>query len=135
MRLAPEGTAVRLAAGAGGAVGLARRRRRRPGIPAEDHEHVFERFWRGDPQRARAEGRSGLGLAIVRRVAALHRGEARLVANARGGSTFTLWLPATEARSQAEVDPDPTPTRSPLVATARSRLRSHRPPDQELSEP
>jgi signal transduction histidine kinase len=131
VRLAPEGTAVRLAAGREGPWAWLAVDDAGPGVPAEDHERVFERFWRGDPQRARAEGRSGLGLAIVRRVAALHGGEVRLVANARGGSTFTLWLPAVAPEPDLPSDPDPTPTRSPLVATARSRLRSHRPPDQE----
>ena len=120
VRLAPGGTAVRLAAGREGPWVWIAVDDAGPGIPAEDHEHVFERFWRGDPQRARAEGRSGLGLAIVRQVAALHGGEVRLAANARGGSTFTLWLPA-EARSQAEVQ-DSTASRS--NPSRRSSLRS-----------
>lgn len=129
VRLAPEGTAVRLAAGREGPWAWVAVDDAGPGIPAEHHEHVFERFWRGDQQRARAEGRSGLGLAIVRRIAELHGGEVRLVDNDRGGSTFTLWLRAME--DEVVVDPDPTPSRSPLVASARSRLRSQRAADQE----
>ncbi|HEX7131472.1 MAG TPA: ATP-binding protein, partial [Iamia sp.] len=117
VRLAPEGTAVRLAAGREGPWAWIAVDDAGPGIPAADHEHVFERFWRGDQQRARAEGRSGLGLAIVSQVAATHGGEVRLVDNARGGSTFTLWLPAVVEEAPAEPAP-------PLAATARSRLRS-----------
>jgi len=96
VRLAPEGTAVRLAVGREGAWAWIAVDDAGPGIPAEHHEHVFQRFWRGDQQRARSEGRSGLGLAIVRQVAANHGGQVRLAANDRGGSTFTLWLPAVD---------------------------------------
>jgi signal transduction histidine kinase len=130
VRLAPDGTAVRVAAGRTGPWAWIAVDDDGPGIPADDHEHVFERFWRGDQQRARAEGRSGLGLAIVRQIAATHGGDVRLVDNDRGGSTFTLWLPAAEPEPEVRIDPDPTPSRSPLVATARSRLRSHRPAEQ-----
>jgi signal transduction histidine kinase len=133
VRLAPEGTSVRLAAGREGPWAWIAVDDAGPGIPAEHHEHVFQRFWRGDTQRARSEGRSGLGLAIVSQVAATHGGEVRLADNARGGSTFTLWLPARDP--EPVVDPDPTPSRSPLVATARSRLRSQRATDQEPSAP
>jgi signal transduction histidine kinase len=132
VRLAPEGTAVRLASGREGPWAWIAVDDAGPGIAPEDHERVFERFWRGDQQRARAEGRSGLGLAIVRRVAVHHGGEIRLAGNDHGGSTFTLWLPAMP---EAASDPDPTPTRSPLAAAARSRLRSQRPAEQEPASP
>ncbi len=128
VRLAPEGTAVRLAAGREGPWAWLAVDDAGPGIPAADHDRVFERFWRGDQQRARTEGRSGLGLAIVRQVALTHGGEVRLVDNARGGSTFTLWLPAVEP---AATDPDPTPSRSPLAVGGRGRLRSQRATEQE----
>ncbi len=98
VRLAPEGTSIRLAAGRDGPWAWIAVDDAGPGIPAEHHEHVFERFWRGDQRRARAEGRSGLGLAIVRQIAEAHGGEVKLADNPRGGSTFTVWLP--EARSQ-----------------------------------
>ncbi len=67
-----------------------------PGIAQEDREQVFSRFWRGEPDRARAEGRSGLGLTIVRQIAEGHRGHVRLRESDRGGSTFVVWLPATD---------------------------------------
>lgn len=125
VRLAPEGTAIRLAAGREGPWAWIAVEDGGPGIPAADHEHVFERFWRGDQQRARAEGRSGLGLAIVRQIAATHGGQIRLADNPRGGSTFTLWLPAADASSQAgsdEAEPSrPAPSRrSSLRSPARS---------------
>jgi signal transduction histidine kinase len=93
VRLAPEGTTIRLATGVDGPWAWLAVDDAGPGIAEEDRERVFERFWRSDQRRARAEGRSGLGLAIVRQIAETHGGEARLAPNARGGSTFTLWLP------------------------------------------
>lgn len=97
VRLAPGGTEVRLASGTDGPWAWIAVDDAGPGIPEDDHERVFERFWRGDQKRARAEGRSGLGLAIVRQIAITHGGEVRLADNPRGGSTFTIWLPLAVA--------------------------------------
>ena len=69
-----------------------------PGIPEDQRELVFQRFWRGDRRRAREEGRSGLGLTIVRQIAESHGGAVRLAGNASGGSTFAIWLPAAPSR-------------------------------------
>ena len=64
-----------------------------PGIAAEDQHRVFQRFWRGDQRQARAEGRSGLGLTIVRQIAEAHGGRVELESELGAGSTFTLRLP------------------------------------------
>ena len=53
-----------------------------PGIPVEEHERVFDRFYRG---RDAAPGGSGLGLAIVRQIAELHGGTVALSAGVPGG--------------------------------------------------
>ena len=45
-----------------------------PGIPVEDRERVFDRFVRLDPSRDRANGSSGLGLAIAKEIATAHSG-------------------------------------------------------------
>jgi two-component system OmpR family sensor kinase len=66
-----------------------------PGIPPEQAEHVFERFWRADASRARAAGGAGLGLAIVAEIVAAHGGEVTVVPTPGGGATFTVTLPAT----------------------------------------
>lgn len=97
VRLAPEDTVVRVATGVEGPWAWIAVEDGGPGIAPEDRERVFERFWRGDHQQARAEGRSGLGLAIVRQIVESHGGEVRLSASPRGGSTFTLWLPRLDA--------------------------------------
>ena len=49
-----------------------------PGIPAEEAERVFERFYRSDHARAAREGGAGLGLAIARWIVELHEGEIRV---------------------------------------------------------
>ena len=64
------------------------------GIPADETERVFERFYRVDPARARATGGTGLGLSIVRHVVANHGGEVMLHTREGVGTTFTLRFPA-----------------------------------------
>jgi signal transduction histidine kinase len=96
VRLAPSGTAIRVAAGSeGGWVWLAVEDQG-PGISPEDQERVWARFWRGDRRRAREEGRSGLGLTIVRQIVERHHGRVQLVSEVGRGSTFVLWFPAVE---------------------------------------
>lgn len=119
VRLAPEGTSVRVATGTEGSWAWIAVDDAGPGIPEADRRAVFERFWRGEVSRARAEGRSGLGLAIVRQIAEVHGGEVRLVANARGGSTFTVWLPAV-ARTVGPPDPPSATGTGPLPSTGGS---------------
>ncbi|GAB3736492.1 sensor histidine kinase [Nocardiopsis nanhaiensis] len=63
-----------------------------PGIPAEDHGRVFERFSRGG-RTARGDRGAGLGLAIVRAIAEAHRGRVDLRSAHGAGSTFTLVIP------------------------------------------
>ena len=64
------------------------------GISAEDLPHVFERFYRADKSRARANGRSGLGLAICKAIVDAHGGTIEVSSQPGAGSTFTLRLPA-----------------------------------------
>ena len=63
-----------------------------PGIPADERERVFDRFYRG---RDAAAGGSGLGLAIVRQIATLHAGSVTLsVANPGSGTQALATFPA-----------------------------------------
>lgn len=64
------------------------------GIPQEHAELVFERFHRVDPARSAETGGAGLGLAIVRRIAALHGGSVTLAAVKPSGCRFTFSIPA-----------------------------------------
>lgn len=63
------------------------------GIPQEQQERVFERFYRGDKARSRETGGSGLGLSIVKHVVADHGGRMNLWSAPGQGSTFTILLP------------------------------------------
>jgi two-component system sensor histidine kinase BaeS len=63
------------------------------GIPADDLEKVFDRFWRADASRSRTTGGSGLGLAIVRKLAEAHDGHVTVASRMGVGSTFTITLP------------------------------------------
>ena len=66
------------------------------GIGADEHERVFEKFYRcKNPLAANVKG-SGLGLAIARDVARLHGGDITLESELGKGSTFTLTLPVIE---------------------------------------
>jgi two-component system sensor histidine kinase SenX3 len=64
------------------------------GIPEEDRDRVFERFYRIDPARSRHTGGSGLGLSIVKHVVQNHGGDIRVWSQPGRGSTFTIRLPA-----------------------------------------
>jgi heavy metal sensor kinase len=63
------------------------------GIPAEDIPFIFERFYRVDKSRSRAEGGIGLGLAICRHIAEAHGGKIEVESKVGVGSTFSVWLP------------------------------------------
>jgi two-component system sensor histidine kinase SenX3 len=63
------------------------------GIPEDEVDRIFERFYRVDPARHRSTGGTGLGLSIVKHVAATHGGDIRVWSVEGQGSTFTLTLP------------------------------------------
>lgn len=65
-----------------------------PGIPDDEKEQVFGRFYRGDPSRTRAAGGTGLGLSIVAAIVAAHGGTAAVTDTAGGGASFTVALPS-----------------------------------------
>jgi signal transduction histidine kinase len=57
------------------------------GVPVEDRENIFKRFWRG--RNSPAQG-SGLGLAIVSEIMKAHHGTVHVNDHPRGGAVFTL---------------------------------------------
>lgn len=63
------------------------------GIPAEDHDRIFQRFYRVDKHRSRAQGGSGLGLAICRWIAEVHGGRIEVRSSPGEGSSFLVYLP------------------------------------------
>ncbi len=85
------------------------------GIPRDDLERIFERFYRVDRARSRDTGGTGLGLSIVRHVATNHGGDVSVESHEGEGSTFTLRLPRAVPRAGSQA----SPTRQE-VATWRS---------------
>jgi heavy metal sensor kinase len=72
------------------------------GIPADLQPRIFERFFRADKARSRAEndgGGAGLGLSISRWIAEAHHGRLELTRSDSIGSTFTAFLPVGPSRS------------------------------------
>ena len=65
------------------------------GIPEEDQENVFERFYRVDKSHSREIGGTGLGLAITRSSILKHRGSIQLQSAEGEGTTFTVRIPLT----------------------------------------
>jgi signal transduction histidine kinase len=64
-----------------------------PGVPVEEQERIFERFYRLDSSRSREAGGAGLGLAIAREIAQAHGGSITVAAASTGGSIFKVLLP------------------------------------------
>jgi signal transduction histidine kinase len=86
---APPRTEVTIRARADGSIDVSDHG---PGVPQEDRERIFERFWRG--RAAPAHG-AGLGLAIVAEIMKAHGGNVEVTAGPHGGAVFTLtFLPA-----------------------------------------
>ena len=86
------------------------------GIPAIEHERIFERFYRVDYARSRANGGTGLGLSIVKHIAAMHGGDVSVWSQVGRGSTFTITIPAHH----------PTPPPSPPPVSEQARPNSER---------
>jgi len=63
------------------------------GIPKEDTQRIFERFYRVDAGRSRSQGGTGLGLSIVKHIVAVHGGVVSVNSVIGKGSTFTIELP------------------------------------------
>jgi signal transduction histidine kinase len=69
-----------------------------PGIPSDDRSRVLERFVRLDEGRSRDAGGSGLGLAVVADVMAVHGGEVVIGDSPLGGARVTLVFPRERTR-------------------------------------
>lgn len=63
------------------------------GIPEDEQDSIFERFYRVDKARSRDTGGTGLGLAITRSSILLHRGAIKLHSKEQEGTTFTMRIP------------------------------------------
>lgn len=76
------------------------------GMEEENLLRVFDRFWRGDPSRARTRGGTGLGLSIAFEDARLHNGELEVWSRPAQGAHFVLTLPRVAGEA---IDSRPIP--------------------------
>jgi PAS domain S-box-containing protein len=67
-----------------------------PGVPLEEQEKIFERFFRGSVAESGHIPGTGLGLSIVQEIVRAHGGRVTVESQAGEGSTFTICLPAGE---------------------------------------
>ena len=66
------------------------------GIPPEDMDNIFNRFYRVKDNNTRTIHGTGLGLAIVKNIVEAHHGSLNVSSTPRTGSTFTVLLPLTD---------------------------------------
>jgi len=74
------------------------------GIPKEDLERIFERFYRVDKARSRKLGGTGLGLAIVKHIVQAHKGYVSVESQISKGSEFCIHLNNLSATSGKEIN-------------------------------
>ncbi len=65
------------------------------GIPSEEQERIFEKFYRVGPSERQGRRGSGVGLALVRHIVEAHGGRVTVESRPGAGSRFTLWFPVT----------------------------------------
>ena len=107
----------------GSRVGIGVERRRRlveiavtdqgVGIPEDERDRVFERFFRVDQARTRHTGGTGLGLGIVKHAVQNHGGDVRVWSQLGSGSTFTIRLPEASSHRHPHVPVPATPGETP----------------------
>ena len=66
------------------------------GIPEEDLNRIFERFYRTDKSRNRSTGGAGIGLTITRAIVQLHGGTIHVESKKGVGSLFKVTIPANK---------------------------------------
>lgn len=99
IKYTPEGGSVRLAAEQDGGVLTVTVTDTGPGIGADEHEKVFQKFYRTEQARTSSAKGSGLGLALAREIARLHGGDITLESAPGHGSTFIVRIPDGEGGS------------------------------------
>lgn len=144
LRYTPEGTPIEVAVGvqpvlSGHSDAVLAIVDHGPGIPPEDAQRIFERFYRADSSRQRETGGTGLGLAIVAAIAKQHDGGIRLADTPGGGATMSLHVPfvapADDADAAAEAEvPEPETSTGVLRRLRAVARRSPEGPRAEKAE-
>ena len=74
------------------------------GIPAENIDKIFDRFYRVDKARDRETGGSGLGLSIVKNIIILHEGEIKVYSKEEEGTTFSVRVPLRVFKGKENIE-------------------------------
>ena len=78
------------------------------GIAQQDHEKIYDRFWRADKARNHEDGNQGLGLAIVKALVERNQGNISVHSELGKGSVFTVSLPTATQLHRANVSEQTT---------------------------
>jgi two-component system OmpR family sensor kinase len=95
-----------------------------PGLAPEQAERVFERFYRTDRARSRAQGGTGLGLSIVAAITAAHGGTVELDTAPGEGATFRILLPRLSETPSAPPSDVPPAGLADELGSGEPSLRS-----------
>ncbi|MSP22381.1 MAG: hypothetical protein EXR66_05115 [Dehalococcoidia bacterium] len=104
-RVTPRGGAITLSAHLDGGSVVLTVNDQGPGVPPEHAQQVFERFYRADKARARAQGGAGLGLSIASDIVRQHGGVLRLETPWSKGATFSIRLASLDEATAAALAP------------------------------
>jgi two-component system OmpR family sensor kinase len=90
----PPGTPIEVSVMNGAANAVLSVRDHGAGLPSDDTDALFERFWRAERGRERGRGGAGLGLSIVAAIVEAHGGSVKAANAEGGGAVFMIALPA-----------------------------------------
>ena len=106
----PDGTPIEVGVTAGRDSVRLEVRDHGPGLPTDEPDALFERFWRAEGGRERGAAGAGLGLAIVAGIVDAHGGRVRAQNAAGGGASFVVHLPAAGVRRELSDSSQGAPT-------------------------
>ena len=119
VKFSPPGSVISLGTRVAGDDVVLSLRDQGAGIPEQDQERIFDRFQRSDTSKPG----SGLGLPIVKAIAAAHSGSVKVESQVGAGTTISLILPG----ASLEQDPSPVPTLSADAHTLEIPAEERRP--------